>query len=62
MAQAGRLAGPGLRVLYITGYAETALGDADGRLEADTALMTKPLALDAFADRVQVMLSAPSGD
>lgn len=63
MAQAGRLARPGLRVLYITGYAETALGDADGRLEADTALMTKPFALDAFADRVQVMLSAaPSGD
>jgi len=58
MAQAGRLARPSLGVLYITGYAETALGDADGRLGADTAVITKPFALDVFAARVQAMLLA----
>ena len=52
MADAARLARPGLTVLFITGYAENAvLGN--GLLEAGMHVMTKPFAMDALASRIR---------
>ncbi|OAS24683.1 hybrid sensor histidine kinase/response regulator [Methylobacterium platani] len=56
MADAGRVRRPGLKVLFITGYAETAaLGP--GRLEPGTAVLTKPFVVEALALRIREMLA-----
>ena len=54
LAEAARLARPGLQVLLVTGYAGGALDAAD--LPAGVEVMTKPFALDALAARVCGML------
>jgi CheY-like chemotaxis protein len=55
LADAARELRPGLRTLFITGYAHNAaLGH--GVLEPGTAILTKPFALDALADKVRAML------
>ncbi|MBV8616535.1 MAG: PAS domain S-box protein [Acetobacteraceae bacterium] len=55
LADAGRLLRPGLRVLFITGYAENAaLGN--GRLEPGMHLLTKPFPMEALASRVKNIL------
>jgi CheY-like chemotaxis protein len=56
LADAARLLRPGLRVLFITGYAEAAvLGE--GQLEPGMHVMTKPFAIDALADRIRELIS-----
>ncbi|WP_338663040.1 PAS domain S-box protein [Pararoseomonas sp. SCSIO 73927] len=54
LADAARTARPGLRVLFITGYAETAaVGD---RLEPGLHVMTKPFAMEALAARIKAII------
>ena len=54
---AGRMASlrPGIRVLYISGYAETALAH-QGRLEPGVDLLQKPFDPDTLAERVRLAL------
>ncbi|RFF45149.1 PAS domain-containing protein [Xanthomonas campestris] len=55
MADAARIARPRLSVLFITGYAETAvLGD--GQLAPGMAVLTKPFGIDAMAARIREMI------
>jgi len=53
VAEAARLARPGLPVLFITGYASAALRTG---LPEGTAMIDKPFALDELAARVRSML------
>ena len=46
---------PALKVLFITGYAENAV-IGNGPLAPNMALVTKPFAMDAIADRIHAML------
>ena len=56
MADAARLSRPGLKVLFITGYAENAaLGG--GRLEPGMQVLTKPFAVDLLAARIRAMIA-----
>ncbi len=55
MADAGRVLRPGLKVLFITGYAETAaLGD--GNLGGGMQVLTKPFAMGTLAERVGALV------
>ena len=56
LADAARQQRPGLKVLFITGYAETVAG-GDGWMEQGMQVMTKPFGMDALAARVQGMIS-----
>ena len=55
VADAGRAARPGLKVLFITGYAENA-AVGNGHLEPGMQVLTKPFALDALAARVRAIV------
>ncbi len=55
VADAGRGARPGLKVLFMTGYAENA-AVASGFLDPGMAMITKPFAMDSFVARVREML------
>jgi CheY-like chemotaxis protein len=55
LAEAARLRRPGLKVLFITGYAEDA-PTRNGMLEPAMDVLTKPFSLDTFAQRVAAML------
>ncbi|MFC7737165.1 PAS domain-containing protein [Roseomonas sp. GCM10028921] len=55
LAEIARAARPGLRVLFITGYAETATLRS-GFLGTGMDMMTKPFALDALGTRIRSML------
>jgi PAS domain S-box-containing protein len=57
VADAGRARRPGLKTLFMTGYAETA-ASASGFLEPGMALMTKPFAMDTLAKRIREMIEA----
>ncbi|MFW3897450.1 ATP-binding protein [Pseudomonas bharatica] len=57
MADAGRMTRPDLKVLFITGYAETA-AIGEGQLEPGMQVLTKPFALEALAERVREMIRA----
>jgi PAS domain S-box-containing protein len=59
LADIARQRRPGLKVLFATGYAESAT--ASGFLGKDMAVITKPFAIDAFAVKVREMLSAQPG-
>jgi len=59
MADAGRQTRPGLKVLFITGYAENALLN-NGQLEPGMSVMTKPFAVNALAGRIREMINAPN--
>jgi PAS domain S-box-containing protein len=52
VADAGRLLRPGLKVIFMTGYAETA-ASAQGFLEPGMALITKPFAMAELADKIR---------
>lgn len=55
MADAGREVRPGLKTLFITGYAESAaLGN--GSLGAGMQVLTKPFSIDILATRVLELL------
>ncbi|HET9148210.1 MAG TPA: ATP-binding protein, partial [Acetobacteraceae bacterium] len=56
VADAGRLVRPGLKVLFITGYAHNAAVGQGEALEAGMEIMTKPFALNDLAARVRSML------
>ncbi len=55
LADAARLARPGLPVLLITGYAETAVLSAGG-LGPGMEVLTKPFGVDAMSDRIRRMV------
>ena len=57
MADAGRERRPGLRVLFITGYAENSL-IGNGHLEPGMQVLTKPFAMDALAARIKGMIES----
>ena len=48
---------PGLRILFVSGYTDGALGDAD---DAATAFLPKPFMSDELADAVRGLLDAAS--
>ncbi|MBB4152425.1 PAS domain S-box-containing protein [Sphingomonas jinjuensis] len=56
MADAGRADRPGLKVIFITGYAESSILD-HGRLGAGMQVLTKPFAIEALADRIRTALA-----
>ncbi|MDB5397267.1 MAG: response regulator [Rhodospirillales bacterium] len=55
VADAGRELHPALKVLFMTGYAETAIV-ASGFLQPDMAMITKPFAIEALATRVRELI------
>ena len=55
MADAGRVARPGLKVLFITGYAENAIVGHE-HLEPGMAVLTKPFAVEAMLTRIRSMI------
>ena len=57
LADAARQHRPGLKVLFVTGYADTA-AVGNGHLDADMQAMTKPFTLRALADRVLEVITA----
>ena len=57
VADAGRAARPGLKVLFITGYAENAV-IGNGHLEPGTKVLTKPFAMQSLAETLREMLGA----
>lgn len=57
MADTGRRSRPGLPVLFITGYAESAVLDKC-HLEPLTDVLTKPFALEALASRIKELIKA----
>nr|WP_245291309.1 CHASE domain-containing protein [Methylobacterium aquaticum] len=57
MADAARVDRPDLKVLFITGFAETTLL-SNGQLEPGMAVLTKPFAVDALAARIREMISS----
>ena len=52
LADAGRALRPGLKVLFITGYAENAVV-GNGHLEPGMQVMTKPFEIDVLASRIR---------
>lgn len=56
LADAARRLRPGLKVLFLTGYAESA-AVGSGRMEQGMEVMTKPFDLVALGNRVQNMIS-----
>ena len=55
MAEAGRQSRPGLKTLFITGYAENA-AIGNGHLDPGMEILTKPFAVDALATRVREIM------
>ncbi len=55
VADAARLLRPGLRVIFMTGYAENA-ASAQGFLEPGMALITKPFAMDELAAKIRATI------
>ncbi len=60
LADQARLARPDLKVLFITGYAESAAVSA-GFLEPGMAMITKPFSVDTLMARIQAMIRDSSG-
>ncbi len=58
MADAVRLANPGLKVLFMTGYAESAAA-TNGFLETGMAILTKPFDVDSLLAKVRTVLDEP---
>ena len=57
VADAARALRPGLKVLFITGYAEN-VAVGNGHLEPGMALLTKPFSLDALTRRIHELTTA----
>ncbi len=55
VADGGRVSRPGLKILFMTGYAENA-ALASGFLEPGMAMITKPFAMDVLASRIREMI------
>jgi PAS domain S-box-containing protein len=56
VADAGRVLRPGLKVLFITGFAENALL-GHGHLDPGMQVMTKPFAMEALARRIKQIIT-----
>jgi len=56
LADAARQQRPDLKVLFITGYADS-VAVGNGRMEPGMEVMVKPFALETLATRVQGMIS-----
>ena len=56
VADAARRLRPGLKVLFITGYAENAVL-SHGHLDPGMHVLTKPFAIDALASRIQELIT-----
>ena len=56
LADAARELRPGLKVLFITGYAESMMV-GNGRMEPGMEVMIKPFALNTLAARVQGIIN-----
>ncbi|MDB5689785.1 MAG: hybrid sensor histidine kinase/response regulator, partial [Sphingomonas bacterium] len=59
VADAARTLRPGLKVLFITGYAENA-AVGNGHLERGMELLTKPFTIEALSQKVADMLRQPA--
>ena len=57
LAAAARAERPGLAILFITGYDETAAW-GDGPLEPGTKVLTKPFSIDALACHIRELTSS----
>ena len=57
MADAGRQLRPGLKVLFITGYAESSVM-GHGHLEPGMQVLTKPFAVEALASGIKGLIAA----
>jgi len=57
VADAGRSLRPGLKILFITGYAENA-AVGNGHLDPGMELLTKPFSLDALVGKVNEMMKS----
>ena len=57
LADAGRVLRPGLKVLFITGYAENAVLGS-GHLEPGMHVLSKPFQMDRLASRIRELISA----
>ncbi len=57
LADAARTVRPGLKVLFITGYAENAVL-SHGHLDPGMHVLTKPFAMDILADRIRGLITA----
>jgi PAS domain S-box-containing protein len=57
MVDTGRRHRPELKVLFVTGYAETM--PEDWTLDANTDLLTKPFEFDALVHRIRALLPSP---
>ncbi len=55
VADAGRVLRPGLKVLFITGYAENAVV-GNGQLDPGMQVLTKPFAMDVLASRIRNLI------
>ena len=56
VADAGRAMRPGLKVLFITGYAENAVV-GNGHLDPGMHVLTKPFAMEALASRIKQLIA-----
>ena len=59
VADAARVARPGLKVLFITGYAENAVL-SHGHLAPGMHVLTKPFEIDTLANRIRDLIATPS--
>ncbi|MDR5823876.1 ATP-binding protein [Caballeronia sp. LZ043] len=57
MADAARASRPGLKVLFITGYAENSV-IGNGRLDPGMQVLTKPFALETLAEKVRQLVDS----
>ncbi|CAA2161223.1 Blue-light-activated protein [Methylobacterium brachiatum] len=57
MADAGRIARPDLKVLFITGYAENAVV-GNGHLDHGMQVLTKPFVMEMLATRIRELIGA----
>jgi CheY-like chemotaxis protein len=57
LADAGRERRPGLKVMFITGYAESAML-ASGKLEPGMTVVTKPFAVNALEEHIRKMMQS----
>jgi DNA-binding NtrC family response regulator len=56
LAEEARLTRPGLKILFITGYAQNAIS-GDAELKPDMHILTKPFSLETLAAQVKDILS-----
>jgi PAS domain S-box-containing protein len=59
VADAARIQRPSLKVLFVTGYADTA-AVGNGRMDSGMEVMTKPFEIGVFASRVRALIETRS--